>query len=204
MTADDYARLLAVARRHARRADEAQDLLNEALLAAMKCGRSLRGQDDAWIAGTIRNLALMQARSAARRRQRDADVAVDPTINPAPPEPHDLLLARIATLPRGSRTVALLALRGMDRAEIASALGLSADALRQRLMTLRRHLDGLDLPAAGVGVNMALGSMRASLLRVLHRTSGIGIRDPDGFLLVFSPRSTSHPGPSRQQEGKET
>lgn len=203
MTASNYARLLAVARRHARRGGEAQDLLNDALLAAMRCGRSLAGDDDAWIAGTIRNLALMQARSASRRRRRDGQIAPGASADPTSPEPLDPLLARIALIPRGARIVALLALQGMDRAEIASALALSDDALRQRLMTLRKHLDGLDVPASGIGAKMALGSMRASLLRVLHRTPGIGTRDPDGHLLIFSRRSTSHSSPPRQHLVKE-
>jgi hypothetical protein len=71
-------------------------------------------------------------------------------------------------------------------------------------MTLRKHLDGFDAPASGIGANMALGSMRASLLRVLHRKPGIGTRDPDGHLLVFSRNPTSRPSPRRQQHRKET
>jgi RNA polymerase sigma-70 factor (ECF subfamily) len=127
MTADDYARLLAVARRHTRRQGEARDLLNDALLAAMKSGRS--PGDDAWIAGTIRNLARMHARTAVRRRRRDESIAAAEAVDPPPLDSADPVLARISLLPRGARIIALLAIRGMDRAEIASALGLSHDAL---------------------------------------------------------------------------
>lgn len=200
----DYHRLLAIARRHTRRTAEAQDLLNDALVAAMERGRLLTGTDDAWIAGTIRNLAAMQARGAVRRRKRDESVARTESVIVSPQDPADPLLVRIAGLPRGARIVALLALRGMDRSEIASALNLSDEALRQRLMTLRRHLEGFDPDPAGVGPSMSLGSMRASLLRVLRRTPGIGTRDPDGHLLVFFRTRTSRPSPPRQQQGKET
>ena len=204
MTCDDYARLHAIARRHTRREADAQDLLNDALIASMKAGRSITGADDAWIAGTIRNLARMQARAALRRRRREHEGDQAESSEPSPAESTDFLLTRIASLPRGARIVALLALRGMDRAEIASALNLSDDALRQRLMTLRKRLDGIDVPTSGIGQSMVLGSMRTSLLRVLRRKQGIGTRDPDGHLLIFSRPAASRPSHPRQQHGKET
>src|ERR1700754_4317589 len=64
-----YRELLGLARRHARRADEAEDVLQEALLAAVAAGRDLG--DHRWLAGVIRNQATLAARSAARRRRRE-------------------------------------------------------------------------------------------------------------------------------------
>lgn len=66
-----YRRLQATARRCARRAADADDLVQDALLAGLEQGRD----DPDWLAGTVRNLALMQARTAGRRRRREADAA---------------------------------------------------------------------------------------------------------------------------------
>lgn len=71
--------LHALARRHARRAEEADDLLQSALLIALESGRAdLSAPDNRrWLAGVIRNRALMDARSIARRHRRETRWALE-------------------------------------------------------------------------------------------------------------------------------
>ena len=154
MDLDAYRRLQATARRCARRADEAEDLLQDALLAGLEQGRD----DPAWLAGTVRNLALMQARGAARRRRREAAVALceHPVALPSDDAPdhaaHGLSAplrtspartALLAALPPSARRVAVLALHGLNAEEIRCVLGIADTAFRQRLSTIRRALGTL-------------------------------------------------------------
>ena len=85
MDADAYRRLRAEARRHARRAVDADDLVQDALLIALELGRS---DDPAWLAGVIRNQAAIQARSAILRRRRETAVAEDEVSPGRRSEPH--------------------------------------------------------------------------------------------------------------------
>lgn len=154
MDLDAYRRLQATARRCARRADEAEDLVQDALLAGLEQGR----EDPAWLAGTLRNLALMQARGAARRRRREAAVALcdDRPALPSDDAPdhaaHGLSaplrtsparIALLAALPPSARRVAVLALHGLNAEEIRCVLGIADTAFRQRLSTIRRTLGTL-------------------------------------------------------------
>ena len=56
----------------ARRADEAEDLLQTILLAAVEAGRADLSCPDnrRWLQGALRKRAAFDARSAVRRRQR--------------------------------------------------------------------------------------------------------------------------------------
>jgi RNA polymerase sigma-70 factor (ECF subfamily) len=199
----EYSRWLRIARRHARRRGEAEDLLHDALLAAVGAGRrSLADpQARAWFAGVIRNKAVMAARSAARRRARETSVVPQPE----PPVAESLgdgdrqaLLAVVRRLPRAARAVATLAVHGMTREEIAYVLGLSQAALRQRLMTIRKGM--ADLCGQGelaihprrvrdalVSKELDVGLMRRALRTLLQSSykTGIGLHDPDGHLIVF-------------------
>src|SRR5690606_574524 len=68
------AELVALARRHARRSAEAEDIVQEVLIAAVEAGRGDFSQpaNRRWMAGAIRRRAAFDARSAARRREREA------------------------------------------------------------------------------------------------------------------------------------
>jgi RNA polymerase sigma-70 factor (ECF subfamily) len=74
MDAKTYLSLLRCARRRSRLADEAGDLLQSALLAAIEAQRGdmTRSENRRWLVGVLRNRALHEARSAARRRQRES------------------------------------------------------------------------------------------------------------------------------------
>ena len=205
-----YRRLQALARRHARRPEDAQDLVQDALLAGLEQGR----EDAAWLAGTVRNLALMQARTEGRRRRRDAEAAADAMIDlsangdrsPAAPAPEASPSsgALLAALPPSARRVAVLALHGMNAEEIRCVLGIAETAFRQRLTVIRKAL--VALPPAQRAEALALayvrdparsadlqfGLVRRALKAALSGahgpgTHGLGTHDADGHLIVLRP-----------------
>jgi DNA-directed RNA polymerase specialized sigma24 family protein len=185
-----YAELLGAARRQARRADEAEDLLHDAIVAALEAGRLTGAPENrAWLGGVVRRQALMQARGAARRRQRETawqrtgDVAVPPA---APRSPTDGLAG--LSLPPSLRVVLLLSLTGHSRAEIRHLLRLSDEALRQRIAALRRRLGtaaerGEEPALAGA---LAFGSLRRGLLPAARQFGHFATHDPDGHGLVVN------------------
>lgn len=181
-----YPELLGLARRHARRADEAEDVLQEALLAAVAAGRDLG--DQRWLAGVIRNQAALAARSAARRRRREARwVGEREDVGPADTAP---VAEVLSGLPPSLKAVAALALTGHSKREIAFLLTVSETALRQRLAALRRVLAvrGVAMPAQtpGLSLDLQYGRIRDVLLPLLIAQRGtIASHDPDGHLFVL-------------------
>src|SRR5690554_3502641 len=78
MTPHVYASLRRTALRATRRPDEADDLVQDALLEAVRAGRTEFGPADLrWLAGIVRNKARFVARSAARRSRRETDWVAD-------------------------------------------------------------------------------------------------------------------------------
>ena len=106
-----YRRLRADARRHARQAQDADDLVQDALLIALEQGR---GDDPAWLAGVIRSQAAMQARSAIRRRRRETAVAED-DVAPAHEETPPSACALLERLPPAARRRAVAQYGGRAR-----------------------------------------------------------------------------------------
>lgn len=204
MNSGHYLDLLRQARRVVRRADEAEDLVQTALLAAIEAGRTDLADDDnrRWLAGTIRRRAAFDARTAVRRRIRETRFAV-PHVEPA--DPHGLPLDFVAALSPALRTTALLALTGHTRREIAWLLDLSGPALRQRIAEIRklwRRAGGSafsEIP--GLSGTLSFGQMRKALLHPVTRGDAVlASHDPDGNLFVISSRS-AHP---RQRRGVNT
>jgi RNA polymerase sigma-70 factor (ECF subfamily) len=196
-----YEHLNAVARRHSRRPDEAEDLVQEALLEAVKAGRT--NLDAApqlrWLSGVIRNKARFAARSAIRRQRRDSLFQEAPQRQPV--EPGDIA-AILAGLPPALKAVAALALAGHDRREIAYLLALPDTALRQRVRALKQHLAarGVAMPedTPGLSHDLFYGRIRDALLPGLLRQGGVfASHDPDGHLFIVQRSQT---GPSRQQQ----
>lgn len=180
-----YDQLLSLARRACRSAD-AEDLLQTALIEALASGRHdlALPENRSWLYGVIRNKARMEARSATRRRGRDAGWA-SARSEPVSPDVPILL----AGLPRGLKAVAALALTGHNRREIAYLLGLEDAALRQRISQLRRRVAaaGIAMPAGlpGLNLDLAYGRIRDALLPQLLRQGGVfASHDPDGHLFV--------------------
>ncbi len=213
---EEYNHWLAVAARMSRKRDEAEDLLHESLLAAVQARRTDfdAPQTRAWFTGLIRNKAAMTARSAGRRKRREALVTA-PAPQPALAAADDGTFHAIRELPKSARIVAILALHGLTRDEIACVLDLSPVALRQRMTTLRKRwrelpedLRDLALGAARtrrtLGANLESGLIRRALIAFLHQTPGIGTHDPDGHLIVFGKSSPSRNSLSRQRTSKRT
>lgn len=204
MTLAEYRSCLAIARRHARNAAEAEDLLHEALIAGLKAGRQdfTAPADRAWLSGVMRNIALETARGIARRRRREMRWAEEQPANAAPAEAqepaHPAILARLS---EGTRRVAVLALYGLNADEIQYVLQLKPPAFRQRLASLRRTLGELPEPLSREALALAysqpqragpvrldFGLIRRALLHHLKGGGGIGTHDPDGHLLTIRTR----------------
>lgn len=199
-----YRRLRARARRLSRHAADADDLLQDALLAGIEAGR-----DDApWLEGVLKNRAAMTARGDVRRRRREASLA-----EPEDVAPTDTLvdtgparLSLLAALPPSARRVAVLALHGLSAEEIRWILGLADTAFRQRLTRIRKALG--ELPPAqraqaqalaylrdpARAVDLQFGLVRRSLKAALAGRSGLGTHDADGHLLVIRGAHGSPPG----------
>lgn len=185
-----YIEFLRHARRVARRADEAEDLLQSALLAAMEAGRTDLSCSDnrRWLVGTLRKRALFDARSAIRRRRRETAVTMtghDTGESEFPPQRF------VSTLPPRLRTTALLALTGHTKREIAWLLRVSDATLRQRIAQLKRRWrtsDGhgfTELP--GLDGTLAFGRIRQALIKSTRRHPAVlASHDPDGHLFVVN------------------
>jgi DNA-directed RNA polymerase specialized sigma24 family protein len=214
--------LMRIAARFSRNPNEAEDLLQDALLEAAHAGR-LDLDTDAhlpWLIGVLRNLGTMTARGAARRRIRESVwVAERPQDESLPwwkaddrehmGLPKDLApsLARVAQL----------ALSGHDRHEIAWLLGLSDTAMRQRICALRKQLklDAKAMESTSVSAsnseistemqvpiplqrqNLLFGLLRRALLPVVRHQEGMGTSDPDGHLLVVTAKKVHLSPPTR-------
>ncbi len=201
MLQPDYHQLVALARRASRNHGEAEDLLQDALIEALRLGRDdfSNAENRRWLYGIVRNKARQAARGAARGRRRDTEwsaTEVGPT-RPDPsgsdtPAPAELL----AGLPPALRAVAVLALTGHNRREIAWLLRLEDAALRQRITQLRKRFAaaGIAAPSGlpGLNLDLAYGRLRDALLPALLRSKGLfASHDPDGHLFVFA-RSQNH------------
>lgn len=196
LTRPQYQALLRLARRHARIKDEAEDLLHDALIVAVAAGRLPWREGTAWFSGVLRQRALMDARSALRRRRRETDAAAPSSLDTSglpPPWPV------IAALAPALRIVALLILTGHNRAEIAHLLRLSDEALRQRISALRRKLktEKPVLEFTGLAGGLAFGALRQALLPAT-RAAHLGSHDPDGHLFTVKIIGTGpHKNPGR-------
>ena len=171
--------LLAQAWRHARRGFEAEDVVQEVLIAAVEAGRADLSvpENRRWALGAVRRRAAFDARSAARRRNRERSWAEGrPAEVPAETDAVDVA-AILVGLPPSLRVVAALALSGHNRHEIAYLLGLPDTALRQRVKALKSALErkGITMPPDMAGLNLALayGAIRDALLPALIRHGGV-------------------------------
>jgi DNA-directed RNA polymerase specialized sigma24 family protein len=198
MDLDTYSRLRSEARRHARKAQDADDLVQDALLIALQNGRD--GHDDpAWLSGVLRNQAAMQARSAIRRRRRETAVAeheASPGLEGGTQHEPPSAIVLLERLPPAARRVAVLALHGLNADEVRWILAISPTAFRQRLTSIRKTIGALPpsqraeaLALAYVrdparSVELQFGLIRRALKAALGGADGIGTHDADGHLIV--------------------
>jgi RNA polymerase sigma-70 factor (ECF subfamily) len=193
--------LHALARRVSRRADEAEDLLQDALLIALESGRTnlTSPETHRWLTGVIRNRAAFDARTSARRRKRETGWS---EAQPAATSPSSVPTPELAHLSPALRVTALLALSGHTRQEIGWLLNLSDAALRQRISQLKRALDTAPMPDADPSGPLAFGRIRRALLGPTRRPDAIlASHDPDGHLFVVSRSQISTP--RQQTRGQE-
>jgi DNA-directed RNA polymerase specialized sigma24 family protein len=218
-----FADLHALARRASRRPEEADDLLQSALLAALESGRTDLASPETrrWLSGVIRNRAAFDARTAGRRKKRESawrdahgmelpqggQAAQRPFPHPEEPpeggvskgEPRGSE-ATLPDLPPSLRLTALLALSGHTRQEIGWLLNLSDAALRQRISQLKRALANAPTPAADPTGDLAFGRIRRALLGPARRENAfLASHDPDGHLFVVS--RSQIPAPRQQTRG---
>jgi DNA-directed RNA polymerase specialized sigma24 family protein len=202
MDLDAYRKLLARARRLSRRADDAEDLVQDTLLAALEAGRD----DAAWLEGVMRQQAAMAARGAVRRPRREAAMHGPAAEGTAVVETTASANPLLRQLPPSARRVAVLALHGLDAGEIRWILGIADTAFRQRLSRIRRALGELS-PAQRAEaqalayvrdpartVELQFGLVRRALKAALAGRAGLGSHDADGHLIVIRGAHTSAPG----------
>lgn len=182
----DYLTLARAALRESRRSDEAEDLLQTVLLAAVEQGRTdLTVEDNRrWVAGALRKRARFDARTAVRRKRREANST---TLHPQPsPDPNADTSDFVRTLPQSLKVTTLLALTGHTRAEMGWLLGVSDATLRQRLAQVKKRWREGDngTVADHPGLDSSLDwRIRQSLLP-RTRDAVLGSHDPDGHLFV--------------------
>ncbi|WP_216362582.1 RNA polymerase sigma factor [Bowmanella denitrificans] len=193
-----YRELLGYAHKLAWHADEAEDLLQTALLAAVETGRTDMSCVDnrRWLMGAIRNQSAFCARTAIRRRKREASFAY---LGDVQTQSEVSTTCFVNTLPASLKTTALLALTGHTKAEIAWLLRLSDAALRQRIVQIKRRwrlFDGSHvLELKGLKSGLAFGRIRQALLKLPGRQHvTLASHDPDGHLFMLG----SQNGPARQ------
>lgn len=201
LTADVYRDLIRTALRYTRGRDQAADLAHDVVVQAIGSGVSdwEDAQRRAWFRGAVRNHAAFVARTAGRRRAREAMVAGEPST------PHERVAwttTFLASLPPSLRRLANLAIADLTRPELAYLLDITDTALRQRLTALRRaigHASEATQPAGATSA-LATGPLRKALLPTVRRARGmaVGTHDPDGHFLVFTEKSASRSGARRQ------
>lgn len=184
-----YAELLRYARRVSRRADEAEDLVQTVLVAALEAGRADLGStaNRRWLHGALKKRAAFEARSALRRRRRE--MATELAVKSTDDSLEDTL-AFANSLPRRLRTTALLALSGHTRTEMRWLLKINDAALRQRLKAIRSRWNatgnsGVPQMASLKG-DLPFGAIRQALLPVAPRQKVfLASHDPDGHIFAL-------------------
>lgn len=190
--------LHALARRVARRSGDADDLVQQAILAALEAGRSDLAAPETrrWLAGVIRKRAAFDARTAGRSRRRETAWSE----TQAQADDSQRSDTGLPPLSPALKVTALLALSGHTRQEIGWLLNLSDTALRQRISQLRKALANVSPPGSPEpDGQLAFGRIRRALLAPARRDNAfLASHDPDGHLFVVS--RSQFPIP-RQQTG---
>lgn len=199
--------LVEISRRHSRLAHEVEDVAHDLVLAALRRGIPLDGEVFLQSAhGAARRHAAFLARSAGRRRAREASSAADIVGSAGEVGKEDAGDgAPLAGLSSVLRTTLFLLLQGLDKAELRAALGVSDTALRKRFQALRAHAP-LTRPRLPVALRTpALAKLRSSQVALLPRLPPvpadgsqprrvIAASDPDGHGLIFVEALTTRPG----------
>jgi RNA polymerase sigma-70 factor (ECF subfamily) len=198
-----YREILRTARRVARSAEDARDLVQDALEIALSSGFDdwTSPERRAWLRGVVRRRAAFLVRGQVRRRRREQ--LPDGTDHAWPSAGRGTWIWEpgfLASLPRSLRAVATLASADLCAAEIRWLLGLSDTALRQRLSALRRAVraEAESPTRRATEPQLSLGGGRALLLASLRQQCipALATHDPDGhaILLCVHPHKKRPPG----------
>ena len=197
MPSSQYAQLCTIARRITGNSAEAEDIVQDAYLAAYLAGFSDFDCENTrkWLVGTVRNKALMALRGERRRRDRESHWPMEPT-GGCDDGTQDFVQL-LNSLTPALKVVLALALSGHNRREIAYLLKLSDMALRQRIRALKIHIAtaGLPMPSELTGLKPGLdyGRLRGALSSKLSTQTGtLASHDPDGHLFVVSHSQNEH------------
>lgn len=204
MRPSQYTQLCSMVRRIVSDSGEAEDIAQDAYLAAFLAGHTdfEAIETRRWLAGTVQNMARMALRGTVRRRGRESQWQKAQPDRSDNDQQEALYLPSTLTPPL--KAVAALALSGHNRKEIAYLLNLTDAALRQRIRALKSQLTqaGLAMPAGlpGLTLGVAYGRLRCALLSKLsHRGGVLASHDPDGHLFIIR---NSQNGTRRQLEGE--
>jgi len=185
-----FKQLLNEAKRYTRRAEEAEDLLQDAFVAALAAGRADLSQPEnmRWMRGVLRHRSTFIARSAVRRRQRESVFLSQQPATSEPVAPHDIA-HQVELLPPALRTTFLLAVNGQTHGEIRHLLSVSEVALRQRICEIRKRLRAAELSGTAperLSLQLSFGAIRRSLRPLVLRLGArLATHDPDGHLICF-------------------
>ena len=205
MSPDLYAYWRHVADRYAPRdSPAAGDLLHDAALAVGGLPVATEGEDARVFVGVLRMLAKQGRRADHRRVRREGRFGAEPVAVASTHEP--VSGAPLPMPPLTSDQWVLLALLAgdYDRGEIAHLLGVSPQALRQRIATLRRRLTRLCPGGRSTVADVAVRrlaerrsveevALRARAIALARRRGTVVALDPDGH--PVSLRSDISAGP---------
>jgi DNA-directed RNA polymerase specialized sigma24 family protein len=190
--------LVALSRRHSRLPHEVEDVAHDIILSALRRGAALDGDTFLRSAyGAVRRHGAFLARSAGRRRAREAWSARDELAGAdVLTGDHDVEGTPLSVLSPALRTTLFLLLLGLDKAELRQALGVTDVALRKRFQALREH-GPLARPKLAITQRTpALSQLRRSHVNLLprlatarvgngHSGRALAVGDPDGHGLIF-------------------
>jgi RNA polymerase sigma-70 factor (ECF subfamily) len=152
----DLAWITSLARRLAHPGEDADDLAQETWLVALQQPDRPKGSSRSWLAGVLRNLRRMRARTDRRRHDRERDVdAPDPTTPEAALEQLETLEVLRAALgeldPLDRRLVLGRYATGQSAVQLGELFGLPASTVRTRLQRARERLRDDVQSLRGVG-----------------------------------------------------
>ncbi|RUO34819.1 RNA polymerase sigma factor [Aliidiomarina soli] len=199
MRLSQYAQLCSLARHIMNDVSEAEDVVQDAYVAAFLSDRLDFDAVETrkWLVGTVRNKARMALRGAVRRRSRESQWQMEPS-NLSLDDQQDISQL-LYTLTPALKAVAALVLSGHTRKEIAYLLNLTDVALRQRVQDLKCRITTTDIvmPSELIGLNKEVdyGCIRSALLsKLLHQDGVLASHDPDGHLFVIRTHKTESGG----------
>lgn len=137
-------RLLAVARRRCDLREDAEDAVQQALLAASTSMTGFRGEGSplAWLSTLVARTCYRMNRKAARTTEVDELPCTcdDPAVVAERRELGAILGEALMSLSRTDRLAFLLSVEGVTSVEIAEQFSLTHDAVRSRLKRARKIL----------------------------------------------------------------